>query len=67
MNLVLSKDVQELLLEEQFVKLSGRTDARSAFMTKICNAEVQMIVVQEPLGDRWEHCEKLFKSTFKLR
>jgi iron(III) transport system substrate-binding protein len=40
---VLSRGVQENLLEEQFVKPSGRTDVKSAFMAKIRSAKVQMI------------------------
>jgi iron(III) transport system substrate-binding protein len=67
LNFVLSKEVQEGLLEEQFVKPSGRTDVKSAFMAKIRNAKVQMISVDESLGERWEHYEKLFQSTFKLQ
>ena len=67
LNYVLSREVQETLLEEQFVKPSGRTDVKSAFMAKIRNAKVQMISVDESLSERWEHYEKLFQSTFKTQ
>jgi len=67
LNHVLSRDVQETFLEEQFVKPSGRTDVKSAFMAKIRSAKVQMISVDESLGERSEHYEKLFQNTFKLQ
>ena len=67
LNHVLSRNVQETLLEEQFVKPSGRTDVKSAFMAKIRNAKVQMISVDDSLGERWEHYEKLFQNIFKLQ
>jgi iron(III) transport system substrate-binding protein len=67
LNHVLSRDVQETLLEEQFVKPSGRTDVKSAFMAKIRSAKVQMISVDESLGERSEHYEKLFQNIFKLQ
>jgi len=38
LNFVLSREVQEGLLEDQFVKPSGRTDVKSAFMAKIHSA-----------------------------
>ncbi len=66
LNFVLSKEVQEGLLEEQLVKPSGRTDVKSAFMTKIRNSKVQMISVDESLGERWELYEKLFQNVFKV-
>ncbi len=59
--------MQETLLEEQFVKPSGRTDVKSAFMAKIRSAKVQMISVDESLSERWEHYEKLFQNTFKTQ
>ena len=67
LNHVLSKEVQETLLEEQFVKPSGRTDVKSAFMAKIRSAKVQMISVDESLGERWERYEKLFQDIFQVR
>jgi iron(III) transport system substrate-binding protein len=50
LDFVLSRGVQESLLEEQFVKPSGRTDVTSAFMAKIRSARVQMISVDESIG-----------------
>jgi len=67
LNFVLSREVQESLLEEQFVKPSGRTDVKSAFMAKIRDARVQMISVDEALGERRQHYEQLFQNTFKIR
>ena len=67
LNFVLSREVQESLLEEQFVKPSGRTDVKSAFMAKIRDARVQMISVDEALGERWQHYDQLFQNTFKIR
>jgi len=36
-------------------------------MAKIRSAKVQMISVDESLGERWEHYEKLFQNIFKLQ
>src|SRR4029077_15329338 len=62
LNHVLSRNVQETLLEEQFVKPSGRTDVKSAFMTKIRNAKVQMISVDETIGGEWELFQQIFNA-----
>jgi iron(III) transport system substrate-binding protein len=67
LNYVLSRDVQEGFLEEQFVKPSGRTDVRSAFMAKIRDARVQFVSVNETVGDQWERYEKLFPKVFNLQ
>jgi iron(III) transport system substrate-binding protein len=64
---VLSREVQEGLLEEQFVKPSGRTDVKSAFMAKIRAARVQFVSVDETIGDQWERYEKLFPKVFNLQ
>ena len=53
------------LLEEQFINAQGRTDVKSAFMAKIRNAKVQMISVDDSLGERWERSEA-FQNIFKL-
>jgi iron(III) transport system substrate-binding protein len=66
LNHVLSREVQEGLLEEQFVKPSGRTDVKSAFMAKLRGARVQMISVDETVGDQWERYEKLFPKIFNV-
>ena len=67
LDFVLSRGVQESLLEEQFVKPSGRTDVKSAFMAKIRSARVQMISVDETIGGEWERYEKLFQQTFNVQ
>jgi iron(III) transport system substrate-binding protein len=67
LNHVLSKEVQETFLEEQFVKPSGRTDVKSAFMAKIRSSKVQLISVDESLGERWERYEKLFHNIFNVQ
>jgi iron(III) transport system substrate-binding protein len=64
LNFVLSREIQEGLLEDQFVKPSGRTDVKSAFMAKIRSARVQMISVDEALGERYE---KLFQQVFNVQ
>ena len=64
LNFVLSREIQEGLLEDQFVKPSGRTDVKSAFMAKIRSAGVQMISVDEALGERYE---KLFQQVFNVQ
>ena len=64
---VLSRGVQESLLEEGFVKPSGRTDVKSAFMAKIRRAKVQMISVDENIGSQWERYEKLFQQAFNVQ
>ncbi len=64
LNFVLSREVQEGLLEDQFVKPSGRTDVKSAFMAKIRSAGVQLISVAEELGERYE---KLFQQVFNVQ
>jgi iron(III) transport system substrate-binding protein len=67
LNFVLSKEVQEGLLEEQLVKPSGRTDVKSAFMTKIRAARVQMISVDEVVAEQWERYEKKFQQIFSIQ
>ena len=51
-------------MEDQFVKPSGRTDVKSAFMAKIRSAGVQLISVAEELGERYE---KLFQQVFNVQ
>ena len=63
-NFVLSREVQETFLEDQFVKPSGRTDVKSAFMAKIRSNQVQMISVDESMEERYE---KLFQQVFNVR
>jgi iron(III) transport system substrate-binding protein len=67
LDFVLSRGVQESLLEEQFVKPSGRTDVKSVFMAKLRSARVQMISVDETIGGEWERYEKLFQQTFNVQ
>jgi len=67
LNYVLSREVQEGFLEEQFVKPSGRTDVKSAFMAKIRGARVQFVSVDETIGEQWERYEKLFPKVFNLQ
>jgi iron(III) transport system substrate-binding protein len=67
LNFVLSREVQESLLEEQFVKPSGRTDVKSAFMAKIRAARVQMISVNEVVAEQWERYEKRFQQIFSIQ
>ena len=64
LNFLLSREVQESFLEDQFVKPSGRTDVKSAFMAKIRSAGVQLISVDEALGERYE---KLFRQVFNVQ
>ena len=64
LNFVLSREIQEGFLEEQFVKPSGRTDVKSAFMAKIRSAGVQMISLDEAMEERYE---KLFQQVFNVR
>ncbi len=67
LNFVLSKEVQEGLLEEQLVKPSGRTDVKSAFMAKIRSAHVQLLSVDETIAAQWERYEKLFQQIFNVQ
>jgi iron(III) transport system substrate-binding protein len=67
LNFVLSREVQQGLLEEQFVKPSGRTDVKSAFMAKIRSAGVQMISVDEAMIEQWNRYEKLFQQIFQVQ
>jgi iron(III) transport system substrate-binding protein len=67
LDFVLSKEVQEGLLEEQLVKPSGRTDVKSAFMAKIRTARVQMISVNEAAAEYWERYEKRFRQIFSIQ
>jgi iron(III) transport system substrate-binding protein len=67
LNHVLSREIQEGLLEEKFVKPSGRTDVKSVFMAKMRAARVQMIPVDESIAERWEKYEKLFNEVFDVR
>jgi iron(III) transport system substrate-binding protein len=67
LNFILSREVQEGLLEEQFVKPSGRTDVKSAFMAKIRAARVQMISVNETIAEQWERYEKRFQQIFSIQ
>jgi len=67
LNFVLSKEVQEGLLEEQLVKPSGRSDVKSAFMAKIRAARVQMISVNEAVAEHWERYEKKFQQIFSIQ
>ena len=67
LNFVLSREVQEGLLEDQFVKPSGRTDVKSAFMAKIRSAGVQMISVNEAMIEQWNRYEKLFQQIFQVQ
>jgi iron(III) transport system substrate-binding protein len=64
---VLSREVQEGLLEDRFVKPSGRIDVNSAFMAKIRGARVQMISPDDTLQEQWERYEKLFQKTFNVQ
>jgi iron(III) transport system substrate-binding protein len=66
LNFVLSREIQEGLLEEQFVKPSGRTDVKSAFMAKMRGARVQFVSVDEKISDQWERYEKLFPKIFNV-
>ncbi|HEY3304460.1 MAG TPA: extracellular solute-binding protein [Candidatus Binatia bacterium] len=66
LDFVLSREVQEGLLEEQFVKPSGRADVKSAFMAKLRGARVQFVSVDETIGDQWERYEKLFPKIFNV-
>ncbi|HWH78768.1 MAG TPA: extracellular solute-binding protein, partial [Candidatus Binatus sp.] len=67
LNFVLSKEVQEGLLEEQLVKPSGRNDVKSAFMAKIRAARVQIISVNEVVTEQWERYEKRFQQIFSVQ
>ena len=67
LNFALSREVQEGLLEEQFVKPSGRTDVKSAFMAKIRAARVRMISVNESIAEQWERYEKRFQQIFGIQ
>ena len=64
---VLSREIQEELLEETFVKPSGRTDVKSRFMTKIRGSRVRMIPIEAELAEQWEKFEKLFQEIFSAR
>jgi iron(III) transport system substrate-binding protein len=66
LNHVLSKEVQEGLLEDELVKPSGRNDVKSSFMAKIRAARVQMIFVDEATGEQWERFEKRFQTIFHV-